>query len=154
MHLLTNQITAHHISVHDLTDLPDPEPEEDFDEDIYQCRVVGTNEYIDDSFAPADIFFFTPPAGSSDPDGHPSQLNVVTVVAPCEDHDEDTLLHNHPNLVLRGFGFLGLLHGIPQIVSLIVFRQCAANKLKTEIPDLTGRDDGQKTSAPRGSQAA
>jgi hypothetical protein len=40
--------------------LPDPEPEEDFDEDIYQCRVVGTNEYIDDSFAPADIFFFTP----------------------------------------------------------------------------------------------
>ena len=58
--LLTNQITAHHISVHGLTDLPDPEPEEDFDEDVYQCRVVGTDEYVDDSFAPADIYFFTP----------------------------------------------------------------------------------------------
>eukprot|EP01049_Picozoa_sp_SAG25_P001479 SAG25_NODE_66_length_17563_cov_34.737918_11_plen_170_part_00 len=39
--LLTNQITAHHISVHDLVDLPDPEPEEDFDEDIYKTTVHG-----------------------------------------------------------------------------------------------------------------
>ena len=57
--LLTHQITAHHISVDDLTEPVESVPNDDID-DTFQCSVYDPHEYIDDSIVPADIYFFTP----------------------------------------------------------------------------------------------